>query len=272
MTHRFLQEIRLFANASIFVLAIVFGGLTVQAQSAPAHATDLKFSVISVRPGDPAIAHGSFEYRPAAGKFSSNSATLDQLIGFAYDVRVHQIVGGSDWRSSARFTIEAIADERAIPLSSGADGTQVFRVMLQALLVERFQFAAHLETRDAPVYELVVGKHGSRLKEGTEAFGGIHMAPGQLTGVAVPMYLFVNQLSRQLGRTVVDKTGLTGKYDLSLRWEPDSGLVTAEASRPDSSGPSIFTAVQEDLGLKLQSTKGPVRFVVIDRLERPSAN
>jgi len=95
------------------------------------------------------------------------------------------------------------------------------------------------------------------------------MAAGQLTGVAVPVFLLVNQLSRQLGRSVIDKTGLAGKYDFTLQWEPDSPAFTSDApTAADSSGPTIFTALEQDLGLKLQSAKGPVNLVVIDRVEK----
>ena len=99
------------------------------------------------------------------------------------------------------------------------------------------------------------------------------MAAGQFTGTAAPLFLLINQLSTVLGRSVIDKTGLTARYDFTLKWEPDPGVFGADASPvPDSSRPSIFTAVQEDLGLRLQPAKGLVGIVVIDHVEKPDAN
>ena len=101
---------------------------------------------------------------------------------------------------------------------------------------------------------------------------------GDLTGTAAPVPLLVNFLSQQLGQSVVDKTGLTGRYDFTLKWTPDPGTAAGPragddtAPPPDTSGPSIFTAVQTDLGLKLQSAKGPVEMLVIDSVEKPDAN
>jgi hypothetical protein len=130
-----------FLRALVVVLVSVCGGLAVYAQSDAAPGAAPKFSVVSVKPGDPGVLQGSLEYRPEAGKFSSNAATLDQLIGFAYDVRPHQIVGGPKWRDSSTFAIEALA-ESSTPIPAGPAGTQMFRTMLQGLLAERFQLIA----------------------------------------------------------------------------------------------------------------------------------
>jgi uncharacterized protein (TIGR03435 family) len=104
------------------------------------------------------------------------------------------------------------------------------------------------------------------------------MGRGELTGKGAPVLFLVNQLSQQLGRSVVDKTGLTGRYDFTLKWTPDPGGLAVVHDGPnapppaDPAGPSIFTAVQEDLGLRLQSTRGPVEVFVIDHVEKPDAN
>jgi uncharacterized protein (TIGR03435 family) len=169
--------------------------------------------------------------------------------------------------------------------------------MLQPLLAERFKLKAHTETKQLPVYELIVAKGGPKLKEATpgdtyaNGFKGpdgvgrggmMRMGRGQLTGQGVPITTLTNLLSQQLQRTVVDKTGLTGKYDLELNWTPEQGegglgpppgAASPQAEpAPDATGPSIFTALQEQLGLKLQSTKGPVETLVIDHAEMPSEN
>ncbi len=179
-----LIDTHLFVRASVLILASFFGGLAVHAQPVAAPAPGPKFSVASVRPGDPSVVRGGFEYRPEAGEFDSYCVTLDRLIGFAYDVRAHQIVGGPKWLDTASFTIDAKA-KNAIP--SGPAGTQMFRTMLQALLAERFHLIVRQEMREAPVYELVVGKDGSKLRQGTEAAGGIQAKPGELKGTTVPI-------------------------------------------------------------------------------------
>ncbi len=267
MTRRSLRGLCHLVWTPTLITVGLLSGLAVHAQSVAGPTPSLQFSVASVKPGDPSVSSDSFEYRPEAGEFDSNSATLTQLIGFAYDVRAHQIVGGQNWRNSTGFTIDAKA-ENSIP--DGPAGTQMFRSMLRALLAEHFHLVVHEETRQAPVYELIVGKDGSKLKQGTEVAGGVRTEPGRLIGTATPMFLLVNQLSRQLGRTVIDNTGLHGKYDFNLRWEPDS--FGRDTPPSDSPGPSIFTAVQEDLGLKLQPTKGPVSSIVIERMEKPDPN
>lgn len=270
----FLKRLRFKASASIVILGIFYCGGVLYAQSSATPTSNPKFDVASVRLGDPNVQHGSLEYMPESGKFQSNAATLDQLIGFAYDVRPHQIVGGPKWRGSDGFSIIAIADESSIPIPDTPAGTQMFRLMLRQLLADRFQLVAREENQEAPVYDLVVDKGGSKLKESTAPAGGgsVRAAPGELTGRSVPVFFLVNQLTRQLGRTVIDKTGLTGKYDFSLKWQNDTNTSGLDGQSSDSSGPTIFTAIREDLGLKLEPSKGPVRFVMIDRLEKPSAN
>lgn len=158
------------------------------------------------------------------------------------------------------------------------------RQMLQALLADRFRLAVRNETRDVPIYELVVSKGGPRLHafapvNGTtrgitgpdgRVYSGISTlgAHGMIVLQGYPISLLADFLKPELGRPVIDKTGLTGKYDISLRWTPDN----TPADSPLAGGPSLFVAVEEQLGLKLNSTKGPVTTLVVDHIERPSAN
>jgi uncharacterized protein (TIGR03435 family) len=172
--------------------------------------------------------------------------------------------------------------------------------MLQPLLADRFQLKVHTEVRDLPVLTLVIAKGGPKLHEakpgdtypnGLKDFNGqgggpgmMLMRPGQLTGQGLPLSSLARVLTQQLGSTVQDKTGLTGKYDLTLQWTPDrNGSAMPGAPEPglqgpgsggstDASGPSIFSAIQEQLGLKLESQKGPVEVLVIDHVETPSEN
>jgi uncharacterized protein (TIGR03435 family) len=234
----------------------------------------LAFEVASVKPGDPNSRPGGVGF--GLGRFSATNYPLYKLIGWAYDARDHQISGGPNWLASTNFSIEAKLDS-AIPIPPGLAGSQPVRLMLQSLLAERFKLAVHKETREEQLYELVPNKGGSKLKEVTVP-GQLRMGRGELTGRGAPVLFLVNQLSQQLGHSVVDKTGLTGRYDFTLKWTPDPGVTGTPLGGPDglpsveSSGPSIFTAVQEDLGLKLQSARGRVEIIVIDHVEKPDAN
>jgi len=153
---------------------------------------------------------------------------------------------------------------------------------LQALLAERFHLSVHRETKEQPVYALVVGKTGSKLQPAKEGSPGkIQWRRNQFTADGVQLQMLTPALASILGRPVIDKTGLTGNFDLTLEWAPDPNpsfgnfgpAPGADAPPPgDPNGPSIFTAVQEQLGLRLESEKGPVEIVVIDRVEKPSEN
>jgi len=148
------------------------------------------------------------------------------------------------------------------------------RPLIRSLLADRFQLVIHRETKELPVYALLVAKNGAKLQVNEGAPGPrVNGVRGQLTGKKVNMALIVAQLAPQVGRTVVDQTGLTGEYDYTLQWTPDSGQLPAPGvEAPPPSGPSILTALQEQLGLRLESTKGPVEIIVIDHAERASEN
>ena len=229
---------------------------------------------------------------------SATGVTLDMLIQNAYGVRYFQISASPSWFKSEKYDIEAKMNgsvvEELRKLSDDQRETETRR-MLQALLADRFQLKLHSDTKQLAVYALVLAKNGPKLQaaksgdtypngfKGPDGGGGPGMIfmegnGGPVTGQGVPIADLVRLLSQQLGRTVVDKTGLTGKYDFKLKWTPDEnqgppGPPGADnAPPPDSSGPSIFTAVQEQLGLKLESQKGAVKILVVDHGEKPSEN
>jgi uncharacterized protein (TIGR03435 family) len=230
--------------------------------------------------------------------FSGSNISLKALIQQAYGVEENQILGAPSWLGSARYDIEAKVSSSDTDELHALNADQR-KLMLQPLLADRFQLKVHTETRELPVLALVIAKGGPKLHEakpgdtypnGIKGFDGpggpgmMHMGPGQLTAQALPMSSVAQLLSSQLGRTVQDKTGLTGKYDFTLQWTPDRnappmhgapepGQQGPGAAAPtDSSGPSLFTAIQEQLGLKLESRKGPVEVLIIDHVETPSAN
>ena len=213
------------------------------------------------------------------GRFTATGISLKHLISQAYDVRDFQISSGPGWIGSDRFDINAKAEGLPDRVPPGT-----MRPYLRNLLEDRFRLKTHMETKEMPVYALVVGKAGSKLTpaaEGTTPGPMIRMGRGHLDGKGMPVQMLVHQISQQLGRTVIDNTGLTGNYDIVLDWTPEPGQGGGPFGGPpppdaiqaaDNSGPSIFTALQEQLGLRLESQKGPVPILVIDSVEKPSEN
>ena len=225
------------------------------------------FEVASVKPT--AASGGMSLNRLPGGRFTAENASLGRLIEFAYDVRTYQISGGPKWLESDGFDIVAKAEGENPDL----------RQMLQKLLEDRFKLALHRETKDLSLYTLVVGKGGPKLQRSDKDRGSISGGgKGKTIYQKVSMGMLAENLSQRLGRTVINGTGLKGEFDFTLEWAPSEGeprkkVDGVEVPVPaDASGPSIFTAVQEQLGLKLESTKGPVEVLVIDRAEKPTGN
>lgn len=224
------------------------------------------------------------------GRLHAQNASLALLIQYAWRIEPSRIVGASGWIASERYDIEAKAPQREAYYTFDEIGH-----MLQALLNERFRLAAHIEKRELPVYLLRVAKSGVKMKrsEGQNCFqpnlagkpedahglpqcGGLYVQRGSLRGDKVTMPLLAVQIGRLVDRPVVDETGLDGEsdqYDLEMRWIPfDPAPGTAAENNPDASGPSIFTALPEQLGLKLEAGKAPIEVLAIDRAERPTEN
>jgi uncharacterized protein (TIGR03435 family) len=201
------------------------------------------------------------------GTFSATNVTVKQLIEVAFHMRRDLVFDVPKWAQEEHFDIEAKRIDADKNSDAELTGEQR-NGMLQTLLVERFQLKEHKETRTLQLYELVVGKNGMKMtpvEKPTNGPSGFRGGNGNLKGIAATMDLFASVLSNDISGIVVNKTGLTGRYDFTLKWSPDETAVTDEA-------PSIFTAVQEQLGLKLQPTKGPVEVLVVDSIERPSEN
>jgi len=242
--------------------------------------------------------------RITPGNFSVVGMPLKELIRFAYDLKSDaQLIGGPGWVNSDRFDIEAKEDEtqtQALNKLPPPEMSKQVRMMLQSLLADRFGLKVSHTTRELPVYALVIAKGGPKLTPTTtppivppgdqppggdpakKTFNrGIRMAGnGDLTGMAATTAFLADVLSRQpeLGnRLVEDKTGLTGEYDWTLKWTPapmDSSSSVEGAAPPagDPSTPSLFTALQEQLGLKVEPQKDAVDILVIDHVEQPSPN
>lgn len=194
--------------------------------------------------------------------------TLHGLLLNAFEVRSEsQITGYPGWVNSEHFDIEAKMDAdtaAAYRVLKGTANDDQWHAFMQQILDERFDMKFHIEKRELPVYDLVVGKHGLKLNESAkDENGSSSMGPGKYTAHRMEVGNLAFSLSGTVGRVIIDKTGLTGRYDVDLTWARDN--------EPDS-GPSIFTALQEQAGLRLLPSKAQLNVVVIDHLERPSGN
>jgi uncharacterized protein (TIGR03435 family) len=213
---------------------------------------------------------------------------LAMIIREAFNTEDDHLIGEPGWVKSSHFDIEAKVAPEDAPKLKGMPFAQR-KTMLVQLLVDRFGLKYHRETRDLPVYELVIAKGGVKMQPAKEQdpAKARHLmmvdGPGKLESTAMKVENLRHVLSQQLGRTVVDKTGLTGNYDFTLNWTPDQptpGMAAQGDAPPAPSddaasstpGPSLFTALEEQLGLKLESAKGPEEVIVIDHIEQPSAN
>jgi len=266
----------------------------------PATTSLPQFEVASIKPSAPGQP-GMF-IRPANGGLNLSNIPLKEIMTIAWRVQPFQITGGPPWIESVHYDISAKPEQKPEPGQ--------LLLMLQSLLEDRFQLKIHHETKELPIYALVLankdGKLGPQLTESKEGSctqfdpskpppppdpgkpptlgcGGMFMGPDRVNGMGVPIAQLTPVLARMLSRTVLDKTGLTGKFDIKAQWTPDQSQLQAMAPpgglppgmpppQFDPNGPSIFTALQEQLGLKLESQKGPVDVIVIDHVEKPSEN
>jgi len=221
--------------------------------------------------------HTDFDH----GRYSATNVQLKNLMHYsAYGVPEPRILGGPKWLDSERFDIEAKVDSSVIDQMrtlSPEQGKLQRQAMFQQLLADRFKLAVHWETRELPVYALVVAKNGPKLHVSTTSDSGTSSGNGLFTARGMTLaeitQSLTQELATELGRVVIDKTGLAGRYDVTLKWTPGTdGAPSDNGTENAGSGPSIFTAMQEQLGLKLESTKGPVQVLVIDHVEMPSEN
>jgi uncharacterized protein (TIGR03435 family) len=234
------------------------------------------FAVASVKPTDLSLGQQIDMRALPGGTVTATAVTLKFLITIAYGVQNVQISGGPGWLDTAKFDL----------LAKPADGAKLQALpMLQSLLEDRFKLVVRRENKDLSVYELKLAKAGGQLgpnlKEsdtgacpvdapavGTVPCGGFALYPGRLSGHRDRLSALTSPLSRIVDRPVMDKTGLSQFFDVTLEWSPD----TVAATNADTNLPSIFTALQEQLGLKLEAAKEPTEMLVVERAEKPSAN
>jgi len=246
--------------------------LILHAPFASATQQSAEFEAASVkqnRSGQP----GSSLPPPIGGRFTARNVTLTMLIGYAYHLQEFQLSNASGWMNSERYDVVGKAEGNA--------GEEQVRLMVQSLLAERFKLKLHLVNRDQSVYSLTVAKTGLKMPRGTDCVrpgtptmpcGGFRVSQrSRLQGQNVPLSELVDILSTFTGQYVIHNTGLSGNYDIQLHWSPDATLaIGAEpgASPDDSSGATIFTALREQLGLELKSSKGPVPILVIESAQK----
>jgi uncharacterized protein (TIGR03435 family) len=252
------------------------------------------YEVSSIKPNKSGDGRMMIRFNPDGVSYSN--VPLQWVLRETFGIEDSRILGAPDWVNADRFDIQAKVDPADAPKLDKVP-YDVRGKMLLPVLADRFGLKFHHETRELPTYALVVAKGGLKMKEAKpgdtypngikgpdgQARGGagMMMGRGSIIGQGVGVSSLLNVLSNQrLGRPIFDKTGLTGNYDFDLHWTPDDAPPMAggaQAGSPGSDaatdpGPSLFTALQEQLGLRLDPQKGPVDVVVIDHIEQPSAN
>ena len=240
-----------------------------------------EFEVASVKPHkDADDGRVGIQITPG-GRWRATNVPLNLLLQIAFELKPGQMAGAPNWVNSERYDVDAKLDASLGPNPKPGD----MQPYLQSLLESRFQLKFHREAKEMQVYALVVGKGGPKMKESDPAERGpsIRMGMGQLTMAKVNMDQFVRELSRQVGRPVLNETGLTAQYTMELTFAPEGGGPGGPGGHgdgppgergpaPGSDGPTVFTAVQEQLGLKLESRKAPVQMFIIDKIEKPEEN
>jgi len=280
---------------SIATVAVIVPQQAAQTESRAA----VSFEVASLKRNKSGERGGSVRRQPG-GRVNAINMPLNMLITLAYQVQPYMLAGGPGWIADERFDIVAKLDVDPPPMHPGG-GPDPLALAMQTLLADRCKLKVHHETREGGIYALVMARPGVNpgpaLKPSTQDCSpegiqarraapspaatsgtppvvcGMQMAPGRIGFAGFPLSIFATGLGGQVGRVVVDRTGLAGNWDLELTFAPERPAwlpPVEEVQPPDPNTPSIFTALQEQLGLKLQATKGPVDILVIDHVERPS--
>ena len=261
----------------IALAALILSATGLHAQSSAPRPKFDAFEVATVKPVESDKQSGRFITMQGNNRFIEKDYTLKLLIAAAYDLNPRTISGGPSWLDSEHYDITALTPGEVRPNHDEQMS------MLRSLLTERFKLAFHREQKEFSIYELQLAKGGPKLKETSAAAGDpVVVGPGMVypQRVVLParnatMGSFVSLLQRAiLDRPVVDKTGLTGRYDFDLEWAPDETQFggDVQAASAETPAPPLFTAVQQELGLRLEATRGPVDALVVDKAERPTVD
>jgi uncharacterized protein (TIGR03435 family) len=261
---------------ALTLLAVVATGIFAQSPGTrPAFAA---FEVVTIKPADP-NSRGRYIRMQSVNRFNAKGFTLQALVAAAYSLTPRAISGGASWTDSDLFDILASTPGDVQP------DLDEQMAMLRKLLTDRFQLTFHRESKELPIFAITVAKGGAKLKPSTAPSGelpylvntiypeekGVHVL---LPARNATMAQFAAMMQRAVvDRAVVDQTGLSGPYDFDLEWTPDDSQFGGNLPRSlEPSKASLFVAMQEQLGLRLEATRGPVQVLVIDRVERPSEN
>lgn len=244
----------------------------------PMTATDPSFEVATIKLTPPDQPGKLFTVTPGGRQVLTKGTTMNDLLGFAYGMHPKEIINAPDWFDKDKFDITGQPDAEGIP------NQNQMKTMMQKLLVSRFELTFHKDTRELAVYEVVVGKDGPKIQPtATQGdlpglfFRSINPADLMIRNATMADFATIMQ-SAVLDKPVVDHTGIAGKHDFELKWTPVQGqfetfggIKSAPTENPDAP-PDLFTAIQQQIGLKINSTKAPVDVMVIDKVTKPSAN
>lgn len=235
---------------------------------------DPTYEVVTIKPSDPNDGNRGFQTR--GRHIRAANETVNDMISFAWGIHVKQIAGGPAWFSTDHYFVDGVPD------APGEPNLTQFRSMIRKVLADRFGLKVHSEKRELSVYALTVAKGGPKL---TKSLGNPNGPPNDnfstsayMKETNTTMGEYAKAMQYVLDRPVVDQTGLEGRWDFLLKWTPDESQFTAIGARiPPPSGdtnapPGLFTAIQEQIGLKLDAVKAPADVLVVDHVERPSAN
>jgi len=249
------------------ILAIGSSGWTQMNDSSTNGTTQPAYDVVSIKTNKSGGSSMNFVTR--VNGFTAENVSVEVLLINAYDIRDGKILQLPDWAHTARYDVIAkvLSDSTARPSS------QQERLMMQQMLAIKFGIKAHYEMRDGSVFDLLVGKSGIKMKEvnSDSLPGGLVRNRGMIQGETMSMSSLASELSFAVERDVVDQTGLTGRYQVHLEWTPD-GSAPPEETASNNNAPSLYTALQEQLGLKLVPGKGKVKFLIIDNIIKPEPN
>lgn len=234
------------------------------------------FEVATIKPVEHEAKSSRYITMQGTSRFVEKDYTLKLLIAAAYNLNSKAVSGGPGWIESDHYDIVAVTPGEVRPTRDEQ------MAMLRALLADRFKLTFHREQKEFSIYELEVGKGGPKLKPSAalpddppQTISTVYPQRVVLPARNVTMSDLTSLMQRaMLDRPVVDKTGLTGHYDFDLEWAPDETQFGGEITTapPDSQDPPLFTAIQQQLGLKLEATRGPIQAFIVDTAERPSAN
>jgi uncharacterized protein (TIGR03435 family) len=273
--------------AACLATAVAHGQAPTPAPAPAPQVSSPTYDVVSIKQNK--SGDGGMSMSAVSASFKGTNLTIVDLVMNSYDLTSSDLIFGlPGWTRSTHFDVYAkIVNPDKKQIDNLTDTQR--EAMILAILKDRFHFQAHLETKTLPVYDLVLAKGGAKFTGGNGpdavtaaalakrniTVGGMVMYDGEITAGATPVSSLVFSLTGVVGRTVIDKTGLTGRYNFELKWTPEHGAQASAdngQTDPENSTPSIYTALQEQLGLKLQSSKGPVETLVVDHIEMPSEN